>query len=55
LNDPERRAALFERIPLGRVADPEDIVGPALFFCGPASNFVTGQILYVDGGLTACQ
>ena len=55
LNDPASRAQLFERIPLGRAADPDDIVGPTLFFCGPASNFVTGQILYVDGGLTACQ
>ncbi|HKY39320.1 MAG TPA: SDR family oxidoreductase [Polyangiaceae bacterium] len=55
LNNPEQKAQLFERIPLGRVADPEDVVGPTLFFCGPAANFVTGQILYVDGGLTACQ
>src|SRR5688572_30795292 len=55
LNNPEQKAQLFERIPLGRVADPEDIVGPTLFFCGPDANFVTGQILYVDGGLTACQ
>jgi NAD(P)-dependent dehydrogenase (short-subunit alcohol dehydrogenase family) len=55
LKDPVASAKLFERIPLGRVADPEDVVGPTLFFCGPASDFVTGQILYVDGGLTACQ
>ena len=55
LKDPQATAKLLERIPLGRVADPEDVVGPTLFFCGPASAFVTGQILYVDGGLTACQ
>ncbi len=55
LSDPIASAKLFERIPLGRVADPEDVVGPSLFLCGPGSNFVTGQILYVDGGLTACQ
>ena len=55
LQDPEQKARLLERIPLGRVADPQDIVGPTLFFSGPASDFVTGQILYVDGGLTACQ
>jgi NAD(P)-dependent dehydrogenase (short-subunit alcohol dehydrogenase family) len=55
LKDPVASAKLFERIPLGRVADPEDVVGPTLFFCGPGSEFVTGQILYVDGGLTACQ
>jgi NAD(P)-dependent dehydrogenase (short-subunit alcohol dehydrogenase family) len=55
LSDPIAGKKLLERIPLGRVADPEDIVGPTLFFCGPGSEFVTGQILYVDGGLTACQ
>jgi NAD(P)-dependent dehydrogenase (short-subunit alcohol dehydrogenase family) len=55
LKDPVASAKLLERIPLGRVADPEDIVGPTLFFCSSASDFVTGQILYVDGGLTACQ
>ncbi|MGK3962688.1 SDR family NAD(P)-dependent oxidoreductase [Sorangium sp. So ce118] len=55
LANPEQRAKLLERIPLGRVAEPEDVVGPTLFFCGPGSDFVTGQILYVDGGLTACQ
>jgi gluconate 5-dehydrogenase len=46
---------LVARIPLGRIADPEDLVGAALFFCSPASAFVTGQILTLDGGLTACQ
>jgi gluconate 5-dehydrogenase len=43
------------RIPLGRLADPKDIVGPALMFCAPAGGFVTGQVLYVDGGITASQ
>jgi len=55
LKDPQATAQLIDRIPLGRIAEPEDVVGPTLFFCGPASDFVTGQILYVDGGLTACQ
>ena len=55
LKDPVASAKLFERIPLGRIAEAEDVVGPVLFFCGPGSEFVTGQILYVDGGLTACQ
>lgn len=55
LNDPERRAKVIERIPLGRVANPEDVVGASLFFCSAAADFITGQILYVDGGLTACQ
>jgi NAD(P)-dependent dehydrogenase (short-subunit alcohol dehydrogenase family) len=55
LADPVAGKKLLERIPMGRVADPEDVVGPTLFFCGNMSDFVTGQILYVDGGLTACQ
>jgi NAD(P)-dependent dehydrogenase (short-subunit alcohol dehydrogenase family) len=55
LKDPELKAKLIERIPLGRIAEPEDVLGPVRFFCTKASDFVTGQILYVDGGLTACQ
>ena len=39
--------------PLGRLGDPCDLVGAALFLASPASSFVTGQILYVDGGFTA--
>ena len=55
MDNPEFRAQLLERIPLGRIADPKDVVGPALFFASPAANFVTGQIMYVDGGITASQ
>jgi NAD(P)-dependent dehydrogenase (short-subunit alcohol dehydrogenase family) len=47
--------SLVTRIPLGRIADPEDLLGAALFFCSDASAFVTGQVLTLDGGLTACQ
>jgi NAD(P)-dependent dehydrogenase (short-subunit alcohol dehydrogenase family) len=54
-NNPERWQALLERIPLGRVADPKDVVGPTLMFCAPASDFITGQVLYIDGGITASQ
>ncbi len=49
------RAKLFERIPLGRIADPKDIAGAAIFLATPASDFITGQILYIDGGITASQ
>lgn len=55
LDNPEVRDRLLQRIPLGRPADPLDVVGPVLFFCSPASGFVTGQVLYLDGGLTATQ
>ena len=53
--DEERYRRLLERIPLGRVAQPADIAGAALFFASAASDFVTGQVLYLDGGLTATQ
>jgi len=49
--EPEREAELTKHIPLGRIATPEDIVGPALFLASPLSDFVTGQTLVVDGGL----
>lgn len=39
------------RIPLGRLAEPEDLVGPVLFLLGPGSAYVTGQTLHVNGGL----
>ena len=55
LKDPKTAAWLKERIPLGRVAEPEDCVGAALFFSSPAGDYVTGQILYLDGGITASQ
>ncbi|MEP7289741.1 MAG: SDR family oxidoreductase [Chloroflexota bacterium] len=51
----EFRHSLLARIPLGRIADPKDIVGPAVFFASAGASFVTGQIMYVDGGITASQ
>jgi NAD(P)-dependent dehydrogenase (short-subunit alcohol dehydrogenase family) len=55
LDNPETYRQVTERIPLGRVGDPPDVVGPTLFFCSPAAAFVTGQVLYLDGGITASQ
>jgi NAD(P)-dependent dehydrogenase (short-subunit alcohol dehydrogenase family) len=55
MDNPVFRQQLNDRIPLGRIADPKDVVGPAVFFASPAADFVTGQILYVDGGITASQ
>ena len=54
VNDPDFKANVIGRIPLGRIADPQDVVGPVQFFCSPRP-ILTGQVLYVDGGLTACQ
>jgi len=55
LKNPKTRAWLKERIPLGRVAEPADVTGAVMFFCSPAADYITGQILYVDGGITASQ
>jgi gluconate 5-dehydrogenase len=55
LADAEFRAGLERRIPLSRIADTDDVVGAALLFCSDASSFITGQVLTLDGGLTACQ
>lgn len=46
---------LVARIPLRRIAETDDLVGALLFFCSEASAFVTGQVLTLDGGLTATQ
>jgi 2-hydroxycyclohexanecarboxyl-CoA dehydrogenase len=51
--NPERmREALLRAIPFRRLASPEDIAGAILYFAGPTSDYVTGQILSVSGGLT---
>ena len=55
LEDPAFKAGIVSRIPLGRVGETSDIVGPAIFLCSDAASFVTGQILGIDGGLTATQ
>jgi 3-oxoacyl-[acyl-carrier protein] reductase len=47
----EVREALIAQTPLRRLATPEDVAGPVLFLAGEESRFVTGQVLYVDGGL----
>lgn len=55
LGDPDFKAGIVSRVPLGRVGETRDLVGPVIFFASPASSFVTGQILTIDGGLTATQ
>lgn len=55
LGDPVFKAGIVSRIPLGRVGETRDLVGPAIFLCSDAASFVTGQVLGIDGGLTATQ
>jgi len=55
LGDPEFKARIVSRIPLGRVGTTDDLLGAALLLCSGASSFITGQILTIDGGLTATQ
>ena len=51
--DPAERNKLAANMPLQRIGNPEDLVGASVFLASAASDFITGQILYVDGGLTA--
>ncbi len=55
LADPQFYSALTSRIPLGRIAEPEEVMQAALFFVSSASDFITGQTIYLDGGITATQ
>lgn len=48
------QAAMTDRIPLGRLGKPSDISKAVLFLAGPDSNWITGVVLPVDGGLTCC-
>ncbi|RMF87048.1 MAG: glucose 1-dehydrogenase [Nitrospinota bacterium] len=53
LEDPSWLADLERRTPMGRLGNPEEIIGPAVFLASDASSYVTGTILFVDGGWTA--
>jgi 2-deoxy-D-gluconate 3-dehydrogenase len=48
--DPTRSRQILERIPAGRWGEPADLVGAAVFLCSPASDYVHGHVLVVDGG-----
>ena len=55
LGDPAFKAGIVNRVPLRRIGETSDLVGAVIFFASAASSFVTGQILTIDGGLTATQ
>ena len=44
---------IIQRTPAGRWGDPEDLAGTAVFLAAPASDFINGQVIYVDGGILA--
>lgn len=52
LSDPERRAQFIAQIPMGRLCEPEDIVGMVVLLMAPGGSYITGQTIYVDGGRT---
>ncbi len=52
-SDPVRSAALAARTMVGRNGEPQDFAGPAVFLASRASDYVTGQVIFVDGGFSA--
>jgi NAD(P)-dependent dehydrogenase (short-subunit alcohol dehydrogenase family) len=51
----EFRDFILSRNPLGRIGDPIEVVGQVIAFAGSAGSYVTGQVVYIDGGVTASQ
>jgi gluconate 5-dehydrogenase len=51
-DNPDKRQALIELIPAGRFGTLQEVVDPVLFLCSPRAAFITGQVLYIDGGRT---
>ncbi len=49
----QQRSQIIRRTPLGRLGTPQDVVGSVLFFLSPAAEFITGQVLVVDGGISS--
>jgi NAD(P)-dependent dehydrogenase (short-subunit alcohol dehydrogenase family) len=53
IRDPAVAAQFAALVPMGRIAEPEEIKGAALLLCSPAASFITGAVLPVDGGMSA--
>lgn len=55
LERPAFRNFILERNPLGRIGEPIEVVGQIIAFSAPAGSYITGQVVYIDGGVTASQ
>jgi gluconate 5-dehydrogenase len=53
LKNPALVQRILERVPLGRLGEPEDVVGPVVFLASPAAAMITGHLLPIDGGVAA--
>lgn len=51
-SDPARLQRIIQRTPMGRMGQPDDVAGAAVFLCSPAAKFITGVVLPVDGGVS---
>ena len=54
LDDPERRSAIEQDVPLGRIGRPDDVAGLAQFLASRAGAYLTGAVIPLDGGITGC-
>jgi 2-deoxy-D-gluconate 3-dehydrogenase len=50
LQDPEKSKQILDKLPLGRVGDPEDLIGACIFLASSASDYITGHLLMIDAG-----
>jgi NAD(P)-dependent dehydrogenase (short-subunit alcohol dehydrogenase family) len=53
LDDPQNRAAVAARVPLGRIGHPDDVAGAAIYLSSQAGRYLTGVVIPIDGGITA--
>ena len=48
--DPKKYQDLVSKVPMGRLGEPDDIIGAVIFLASEASNYITGQTIYIEGG-----